>query len=91
MTNCPRPIPVYIASEVVAFINEVYMIDVSPYLRKLWEMATVYKEPTNVILHINPEERNYKMRELKEAIYNRFGTSVYVLYDLDPGSQTLWE
>lgn len=80
----PRPYPIYLASEVVKYINVEDVTDVSPYLRALARQAAVTDGHRNLVLRIYSDQPNFKMRELKEAIYKRFGANAYILYDLDP-------
>jgi hypothetical protein len=84
--NRPRSIPVYLATEVVEYVKDVKNADVTPYLTTLYKQSALAHNER--LLRVSPATNNLKMMELKEAIYEQFGSDVFILYDLDEAG---WE
>lgn len=85
----PRPLAVYLASEVISFCKAKRDVDVTPYLTRLRALSAWSNCDVPEVLCVNPNSGQLRLPELKEVIYDLFGTNVYILWDLDGAAQEL--
>lgn len=81
--NYPRPLPVYLASEVIKYCQEKRDVDVTPYIKKMRENSGPE------VICVNPNAPQLKMRELKDVIYDLFGANVFIMWDVDGDAEEM--